>query len=160
MRARMCVRACAVLCCVVCVCVCVCVRARALMRVLLCTRQRDGVTDDQTDGHAQREKTHKNNSPLSDFSGEGNSVGEVALIDETCVRTASIVADAKTDLVIVDKPLYTRCVKDTLAKEFEDKRQFIINNPLFASWAPKYRKQLTMAPVSYTHLTLPTLAVV
>ena len=69
----------------------------------------------------------------------------MALIDETCVRTASIVADAKTDLVIVDKPLYTRCVKDTLAKEFEDKRQFIINNPLFASWAPKYRKQLTMA---------------
>ena len=72
-------------------------------------------------------------------------MGEVALIDETCVRTASIVADARTDLVIVDKPLYTRCVKDTLAKEFEDKRHFIHSNPLFASWAPKYRKQLTMA---------------
>lgn len=77
--------------------------------------------------------------------GEGNTVGEVALIDETCVRTASIVADSKTDLVIVDKPLYNRCVKETLAKEFEDKRQFIANNSLFSSWAPKYTKQLTMA---------------
>ena len=45
------------------------------------------------------------------FSGEGNSVGEVALIDETCVRTASIVADEETDLIIVDRPLYNRCVK-------------------------------------------------
>ena len=98
----------------------------------------------QTDTDNER-RQHTKTTPFSDFSGEGNSVGEVALIDETCVRTASIVADAKTDLVIVDKPLYNRCVKDTLAKEFEDKRQFIVNNPLFASWAPKYRKQLTMA---------------
>ena len=98
----------------------------------------------QTDTDNER-RQHRKTTPFSDFSGEGNSVGEVALIDETCVRTASIVADAKTDLVIVDKPLYNRCVKDTLAKEFEDKRQFIVNNPLFTSWAPKYRKQLTMA---------------
>ncbi|KAK7478473.1 hypothetical protein BaRGS_00030319, partial [Batillaria attramentaria] len=77
--------------------------------------------------------------------GVGLSFGEVALIDETCVRTASIVADDKTDLVIVDKALYTRSVKDSMAKEFEEKRQFIVNNSLFSSWAPKYRKQLTMA---------------
>jgi hypothetical protein len=36
-------------------------------------------------------------------------------------------------------------VQETLAKEFEDKRHFIAANPLFDTWAPKYRKQLTMA---------------
>lgn len=75
----------------------------------------------------------------------GFSFGEVALIDETCVRTASIVADERTDLVIVDKALYTRSVKDIIAKEFEDKRDFIARSKLFSSWAPKYRKQLAMA---------------
>ena len=84
--------------------------------------------------------------------GEGASVGEVALTDETStIRTASVVVETKTDLMIVDKPLYDRSVKETLAKEFEDKRQFILNNPLFASWAPKYRKQLTMALYKETY---------
>lgn len=77
--------------------------------------------------------------------GAGTSFGEVALIDETCVRTASIVADDTTDLVIVDKALYTRSVKDSMAREYEEKRQFISNNSLFSFWAPKYRKQLIMA---------------
>ncbi|XP_070177496.1 uncharacterized protein [Littorina saxatilis] len=77
--------------------------------------------------------------------GEGSPVGEVALIDEAAVRTATIVADQKTDLLIIDRPLYNRCIKDMLALEFEEKKKFICNSPLFASWAPKYRKQLAMA---------------
>ncbi|KAL8626025.1 hypothetical protein ACOMHN_012617 [Nucella lapillus] len=101
---------------------------------------------------------------------EGNSVGEVALIEELKpIRTATVVVDTKTDLLIVDKPLYNRSVKSILAQEFQDKRQFISNNSLFRhvdhlgcfvwcgvvwcsvvwcgvrTWPPKYCKQLTMA---------------
>ncbi|XP_025113407.1 uncharacterized protein LOC112575645 isoform X2 [Pomacea canaliculata] len=93
------------------------------------------------DGRLDREKLGNYVTTL----GVGFSFGEVALIDETCVRTASIVADERTDLVIVDKALYTRSVKDIIAKEFEDKRDFIARSKLFSSWAPKYRKQLAMA---------------
>ena len=32
-----------------------------------------------------------------------------------------------------------------LQKEFEDKSNFIANNPFFCNWAPKYKKQLAMA---------------
>ena len=30
-------------------------------------------------------------------------------------------------------------------QEFEDKQQFIANNPYFHNWAPRYKKQLAMA---------------
>ena len=39
----------------------------------------------------------------------------------------------------------SKLLQETLAKEFEDKRNFITNNPLFSTWIPKYKKQLTMA---------------
>ena len=32
-----------------------------------------------------------------------------------------------------------------LKKEFEDKTNFIANNPFFNAWPPKYKKQLAMA---------------
>ncbi|XP_041368059.1 uncharacterized protein LOC121382607 [Gigantopelta aegis] len=77
--------------------------------------------------------------------GPGAPFGEVALESEDCIRTASITADENTDLLVVDRHLYNRSVRDVLAKEFEAKKRFIEQNPMFSSWAPKYRKQLTMA---------------
>ena len=38
-----------------------------------------------------------------------------------------------------------RSVKQVLQQEFEDKTNFIANNPFFQTWAPKYKKQLAMA---------------
>ncbi len=40
--------------------------------------------------------------------GVGTVFGEVALINPDCVRTASIVADEKLDLVVIDRELYKR----------------------------------------------------
>lgn len=39
----------------------------------------------------------------------------------------------------------SRSVKNVLKKEFDDKANFIANNPFFKNWAPKYKKQLAMA---------------
>ncbi|KAK2173403.1 hypothetical protein NP493_877g00021 [Ridgeia piscesae] len=75
----------------------------------------------------------------------GATFGEVALLSEDCIRTASIIADERTDLIVVDRQLYNRSVKYVLQKEFEDKSTFIATNPLFRGWAPRYHKQLTMA---------------
>lgn len=78
-------------------------------------------------------------------TGSGVPFGEVALMSDDCIRTATIIAEVDTDLLVVDRALYTRAVKDVLAKEFEDKVEFIKSNPLFSNWAPRYRKQLSMA---------------
>lgn len=77
--------------------------------------------------------------------GEGNTVGEIALIKEDCVRTASVVVDEDTDLMVVDRTLYNRSVRDVLEKEFHDKTLFVETNPLFSSWSPKMKKSLAIS---------------
>ena len=69
----------------------------------------------------------------------------MALVSDDAVRTATIVAEEETDLLVVDRALYNRAVRDVLAEEFEEKQNFIQTNDLFTSWIPKYKKQLTMA---------------
>lgn len=83
--------------------------------------------------------------PFNLFLGTGVPFGDVALMSEDCVRTATIIAEEVTDLLVVDRALYNRAVKEVLAKEYEDKVAFINNNPLFSAWSPRYKKQLTMA---------------
>ncbi|XP_048746285.2 uncharacterized protein LOC125658890 isoform X3 [Ostrea edulis] len=78
-------------------------------------------------------------------SGEGNTVGEIALIKEDCVRTASVVVDEDTDLMVVDRMLYNRSVRDVLEKEFHDKTVFVDTNPLFSYWSPKMKKSLAIS---------------
>ncbi|XP_059149920.1 uncharacterized protein LOC131936840 isoform X2 [Physella acuta] len=75
----------------------------------------------------------------------GTPFGDVALTSGDSIRTASIVADERTDLLVVDRALYNRSMKEVLAKEFLEKTTFIKNNPLFSNWSPRYRKQLAMA---------------
>lgn len=77
--------------------------------------------------------------------GPGEPFGDVALLSEDCIRTASVISDEVTDLLVVDRSLYNRSVRDVLAREFERKKTFIENHPLFSNWAPKYRTQLAMA---------------
>ncbi|XP_063424056.1 uncharacterized protein LOC134707877 isoform X2 [Mytilus trossulus] len=79
------------------------------------------------------------------FSCPGVPFGEVALMSDDCIRTASIISEEKTDLLMVDRALYNRAVKDVLAREFEEKAAFIKDSPLFSTWAPRYKKQLAMA---------------
>lgn len=84
------------------------------------------------------------------MTGAGATFGEVALISDDCIRTASIIADDCADLVMVDRELYDRSVKAVLQKEFEDKSDFIASSPYFSKWPPKYKKQLAMALVKET----------
>ena len=45
---------------------------------------------------------------LSLIADDGKAFGEQALINDDCVRTASIVGDDVTDLIIVHRDLYNR----------------------------------------------------
>lgn len=78
-------------------------------------------------------------------SNEGQAFGEVALIKEDCVRTASVVTDENTDLMVVNRALYNRSVRDVLEREFNEKTEFVEKNPLFKHWLPKMKKSMTIA---------------
>ena len=79
------------------------------------------------------------------FADSGKSFGELALINEDCVRNATIIADETTDLVVVNRALYNRSLKSFQAKEFEERKYFVESNPLFSNWQPKYKKQMAMS---------------
>jgi len=78
-------------------------------------------------------------------SGRDAVFGDVALMSDDCIRTASVIVDEPSDYIVVGRELYERSVKSVLKKEFEDKTNFIAKCPYFKSWMPKYRNQLAMA---------------
>ncbi|XP_077862595.1 uncharacterized protein LOC102802379 [Saccoglossus kowalevskii] len=87
--------------------------------------------------------------------GGGKSFGEIALIQKNCIRTASIIADTVCDIIVVNRDLYTRCLKAAQEAEFRAKHDFINNFPLFKKWNPKFRNLIAMSlrksHVRYNH---------
>ncbi|XP_013410684.1 uncharacterized protein LOC106173901 [Lingula anatina] len=77
--------------------------------------------------------------------GEGKSFGEVALITEDCVRTATVIADTKTDLLVVSRELFNRCLRAAQEQEFNAKMAFANTCEYFCNWRPKYKKQVAMS---------------
>ncbi|XP_062573913.1 uncharacterized protein LOC134235786 isoform X1 [Saccostrea cucullata] len=75
----------------------------------------------------------------------GRSFGELALINADCIRNATIIADEKTDLVIVNRDLYKRSLHEFQAKDFEDRKRFVDSHAMFDNWMPKYKKQMAMS---------------
>ncbi|XP_052798418.1 uncharacterized protein LOC128230299 isoform X2 [Mya arenaria] len=75
----------------------------------------------------------------------GRSFGELALINTDCVRNASIIADETTDLIVVNRDLYNRSLKAFQEKEFNEKKRFVEEYPLFRNWQARYRRQLAMS---------------
>ncbi|XP_064635011.1 uncharacterized protein LOC135492444 isoform X2 [Lineus longissimus] len=77
----------------------------------------------------------------------GKSFGELALISKSCVRNASIIADEVTDLLVVNRDLYNRSLRAAQIAEFEEKNKFVTENPLFANWQAKFKRQMAMSIV-------------
>jgi CRP-like cAMP-binding protein len=74
--------------------------------------------------------------------GEGATFGEIALINPDCIRTASVVADERTDLVVIRRDLYNRSLSKVIAKEYKEKTDFIDSQPLFDDWPKKLKKHM------------------
>ncbi|XP_005112955.2 uncharacterized protein LOC101859221 [Aplysia californica] len=77
--------------------------------------------------------------------GSGACIGEVALIQENCMRTASCITATDCEFIVIDRALYNVSVKDFIEREFQDKTQFVERNPLFSSWTPRQRNQLVIS---------------
>ena len=70
----------------------------------------------------------------------GKSFGELALISKECIRNASIIADERTDLLVVNRVLYNRSLRAAQVADYEERTKFVQENPLFRAWQPKYKK--------------------
>ena len=56
------------------------------------------------------------------LSGDGKSFGELALLKKNCVRNATIITDMSTQLLVVNRQLYNRCIRESQEKEFMAKQ--------------------------------------
>ena len=68
---------------------------------------------------------------LSFVSGQGSTFGEMALLSDDCIRTASIITDTRSDMIVIGRSLYARSVQSVLKNDFEDKQNFINNCRFF-----------------------------
>jgi hypothetical protein len=49
-----------------------------------------------------------------------------------------------TDLMVVNKALYARCLQAPTLRKLEEKQNFINSSPFFGNWAPKMKKLLSL----------------
>ncbi|XP_074662528.1 uncharacterized protein LOC141915039 [Tubulanus polymorphus] len=75
----------------------------------------------------------------------GKSFGEIALMSPDNVRNASIIADEETDLMSVSRELFNRSLKAKQIQEYEERKRFIKESPLFGQWHPKFQRLLEMS---------------
>jgi len=66
-------------------------------------------------------------------------------MSDDCIRSATVITDVQSDLMVIDRELYNRSIKSVLKAEFDQKANFIEGNPNFNKWNAKCKKQLTMA---------------
>jgi len=77
------------------------------------------------------------------YLAAGEGFGEVALVSDAD-RTASIIADETTDLMIVNKALYKRCLQAPALRKLAEKQAFIDQSPFFGNWSNKMKKLLCL----------------
>ncbi|XP_071502261.1 uncharacterized protein [Diadema antillarum] len=77
--------------------------------------------------------------------GAGKCFGELALVQTNLVRTASILTNQETNLIVIDRELYNRSLKAAQQHEFNLKKNFVNSFPLFRNWTPRQRSVMTMS---------------
>jgi signal-transduction protein with cAMP-binding, CBS, and nucleotidyltransferase domain len=105
----------------------------------------------QSDNEQENESTSKTTPRNLRFKlgnyitslGDGESFGEIALVSED-TRSASIIADEITHLMVVNKSLYSRCLHATTLRKLDEKQNFINSSPFFNNWSPKMKKLLSL----------------
>lgn len=83
------------------------------------------------------------------FGGSCLTFGEVALVEQDCIRTATVVANSPLDCLLIDRALFNRCLHGVVAEDMKAKSDFVDRNPMFALWPPRHRKQLVISFITH-----------
>ncbi|KAL4222922.1 hypothetical protein ACF0H5_018962 [Mactra antiquata] len=77
--------------------------------------------------------------------GVGGTFGELALVNQDAVRNASIIADEDTDMIVIDRDLFERSLKEEQETRYAEIRTFIDEHPFFKDMNTRFKKLLEMS---------------
>ena len=83
-------------------------------------------------------------------AADGRTFGELALLNDNCVRSASIIADETSDLIVISRDLYNRSVAKIVGQEYQEKLDFVNSCSLFRSAPCDVRLYVYSVPVHMT----------
>ncbi|KAK3581466.1 hypothetical protein CHS0354_031791 [Potamilus streckersoni] len=110
--------------------------------------EEEEVDQEEVEQNTKKKTKELDRSVYGNFVGKldaGRSFGELALINADCIRNASIIVDEMLDLLVVNRELYNGTLKAFQTREYEEKKRFVEEYPLFSGWQPRYKKQLAMS---------------
>ena len=73
----------------------------------------------------------------------GQTFGDLLFTTDDGRRSASVVADEATRLLVITDDVYSRTVGVTLRNDYLRRWRFVNDSSLFRSWTSKMKKQLT-----------------
>ncbi|CAF1203073.1 unnamed protein product, partial [Adineta ricciae] len=76
--------------------------------------------------------------------GGGFDFGERALITNE-PRSATVMTITPTDLLVVDREVFSRTLKAAHERELQEKTEFINRCPLFSSWSPRLKRLVSLS---------------
>ncbi|KER32146.1 hypothetical protein T265_12859, partial [Opisthorchis viverrini] len=82
---------------------------------------------------------------VQNWGKRGGCFGEVALLDKESLRTATVIADCETELIVVDRALYNRSLKEVHQVELREKAEFVNRCPTFEGWPYALLKQVGLS---------------
>ncbi|KAA3677847.1 uncharacterized protein DEA37_0010467, partial [Paragonimus westermani] len=102
--------------------------------------------DAKTQAAAQKKATNRTKfgNHVGNLQG-GASFGELALISKDCIRNASIIADCRTDLIVVNRATYNRSLREVHLAEFRRRNDFVDECPVFSGWLRSMKRQVAMS---------------
>ncbi|TGZ74530.1 hypothetical protein CRM22_000879 [Opisthorchis felineus] len=106
------------------------------------------LSEEPTDAAKAKPDKVEDRSKLGQFVGHlerGGCFGEVALLDKESLRTATVIADCETELIVIDRTLYNRSLKEVHQVELREKAEFVNQCPTFAGWPYALLKQVGLS---------------
>ncbi|KAG5452451.1 cAMP-dependent protein kinase regulatory subunit [Clonorchis sinensis] len=106
------------------------------------------LSEEPTDAAKAKPGKAEDRSKLGQFVGHlepGGCFGEVALLDKESLRTATVIADCETELIVIDRTLYNRSLREVHQVELREKAEFVNRCPAFAGWPYALLKQVGLS---------------
>lgn len=74
----------------------------------------------------------------------GSIIGETSLLSEGSVRVASLITDEPVDLLVIDRPVFDRYLKELVIQSYSEKGDFLANMPVMSTSPPALKTSMIM----------------
>ncbi|KAH3718329.1 hypothetical protein DPMN_061132 [Dreissena polymorpha] len=110
----------------------------------------DRVDHDKKD--EDKDKRHRKKYGMAvNTLGRYQNFGELALIYPNRQRNASVIAEERTEVLVISYEIFEATLQDTLEQDLDEKRLFIQTHPFFSKWSFQMQRQLQWSLVRSTH---------